>query len=134
MHSPQDPSCRRFPRRAFLSDLGMGFTGLVLAHLLNRDGVARADETAAIPSGLADFAPKTKRVIWLFMVGGVSHMESFDPKPELTKYAGKTIADSPYKSSLDSPFLKKNLRQFVDGLHKVQPTLYPLQVGYRKRG
>src|SRR4051812_3745225 len=137
-----DPSCRRFPRRAFLADLGMGFTGLVLANLLHRDGVARADDTAAVPSeagwappdGRPHFAPKAKRVIWLFMVGGVSHVESFDPKPELTRYAGKTIADSPYKSSLDSPFLKKNLRQFVDGLHKVQPSIYPLQVGYKKRG
>src|SRR3982751_6924449 len=139
-HYP-DPSCRRFPRRAFLADLGMGFTGLVLASLLHRDGVARAtDDDApaaggfAPPDGRPLSAPKAKRVIWLFMVGGVSHVESFDPKPELTKYAGRTIADSPYKAALDSPHLKKNLRQFVDGLHKVQPTIYPLQVGYRKRG
>jgi hypothetical protein len=140
--TPPDPSCRRFPRRAFLADLGMGFTGLVLASLLQRDGVARADDASAAPSdaawappdGRPHFSPKAKRVIWLFMVGGVSHVESFDPKPELTKYAGKTIADSPYKSSLDSPFLKKNLRQFVPGQHKVQPSIYPLQVGYTKRG
>jgi hypothetical protein len=61
-------------------------------------------------------------------------MESFDPKPELTKYAGKTIAETPYKAALDSPYLKKNLRQFVDGLHKVRPAIYPLQVDFRKRG
>src|SRR3954451_24791933 len=128
-----DPSCRRFPRRAFLADLGMGFTGLVLASLLHRDGVARAaDDAPAADTGLAPpdgrpfFAPKAKRVIWLFMVGGVSHVESFDPKPELNKYAGKTIAESPYKSTLDSPYLKKNLRQFVEGLHKVHPKIYPM--------
>jgi len=136
MPDPHDPSCRRFPRRAFLSDLGMGFTGLVLASLLHRDGVAKADQTSAWkpPDGKPQLAPRAKSVIWLFMVGGTSHVESFDPKPELTRYAGKTIADSPYKSTLDSPFVKRNLREFVAGLHKVQPSLYPLQVGYRKHG
>src|SRR4051794_40082305 len=110
-----DPSCRRFPRRAFLADLGMGFTGLALAAMLRRDGVARAaaaddapaasDATYTPPDGRPDFAPKAKRVIWLFMVGGVSHMESFDPKPELTQYAGKTIAQTPYKDVLASKYL-----------------------------
>jgi uncharacterized protein DUF1501 len=133
--SNRDPSCCRFPRRAFLADLGMGFTGLVLGSMLQRDGVARAsDATASLPAGLPHYAPKAKRVIWLFMIGGTSHMESFDPKPELTKYAGKTIAESPYKHTLESPHLKKNLRQFVEGLHKVQPKIFPLQVGFRKRG
>jgi hypothetical protein len=61
-------------------------------------------------------------------------MESFDPKPELNKYAGKTIAETPYKATLDSPYVKKNLREVVAGLHKVHPAVYPMQVGYRKRG
>ena len=71
-------------RRTFLADLGMGFTGLALGSMLARDGVAghRA------PGGQPDFAPKAKSVIWLFMTGGVSHMESFDPKPALNKYGG----------------------------------------------
>src|SRR5687768_15610696 len=115
-----DPSCRRFPRRAFLADLGMGFTGVALAAMLHRDGVARAStEATSLPAALPHFAPKAKRVIWLFMIGGTSHMESFDPKPELTKYAGKTIAESPYKHTLDSPFVKQNLREIIEGLHKV---------------
>src|SRR3954447_19389863 len=85
MGHSHDCSCRRFPRRAFLADLGMGFTGLALAAMLRRDGVARAaddsptapDAAYTPPDGRPDFAPKAKRVIWLFMVGGVSHMESF---------------------------------------------------------
>src|SRR5215207_3061054 len=124
-------------RRRLLGDFGMGFAGLAAAALLHRDGVVRGSPPAEVhakPDGRPHFAPKAKRVIWLFMVGGVSHMESFDPKPELTKYAGKTIAESPYKQTLESPHLKKNLRQFVEGLHKVQPKIYPLQVGYKKRG
>src|SRR5205823_12942102 len=122
-------------RRTFLADLGMGFTGLVLGAMLHRDGIARGGDAVAAwspPDGQPHFAPKAKSVIWLFMIGGASHVESFDPKPEPTKYAGKTIAESPYKATLDSPFLKKNLREIVPGNHKVQPKLFPLQVGYRK--
>lgn len=117
-------------RRQFLSDLGMGFAGVALSALLARDGVVRAEEggqPAAIPA-------KAKSVIWIFLVGGMSHMESFDPKPELTKHAGKTIANSPHKAVLDSPYLKRNLREFIEGNHKVQPQIYPLQIGYKKHG
>ena len=42
------------------------------------------------------FTPKAKNVIWLFMIGGTSHLESFDPKPALNRYGGKTIAETPY--------------------------------------
>jgi hypothetical protein len=134
-----DCSCRRFPRRAFLSDLGMGFTGLVLGSMLHRDGVARASEPEVayrLPDGISHFAPKAKSVIWLFMIGGTSQMESFDPKPMLTKYAGKTIAQTPYKDVLTRKFNKDNLRVVVkdDANGQVRGTLYPLQVGYRKRG
>ena len=81
-------------RRMFLADFGMGFTGLALGAMMLRDGVARAstEEAWAPPKGRPHFAPKAKSVIWLFMRGGVSHLESFDPKPEIDKFAGKTIA------------------------------------------
>ncbi|MEX2025829.1 MAG: DUF1501 domain-containing protein, partial [Pirellulaceae bacterium] len=72
--------------------------------------------------------------IWIFLVGGMSQMESFDPKPELNKYAGKTFEESPYKAVLESPYLKKNLREVIEGLHKVHPKIYPMQVGYQKHG
>jgi hypothetical protein len=124
------------PRRAFLSDLGMGFTGLALGAMLHRDGLARAGEPGAWapPDGRPHFAPRAKNVIWLFMVGGTSHVESFDPKPELARYAGKTIAETPYKAVLDSPHTKKNVREFIAGLHPVQPKIFPMQVGHGKRG
>src|SRR5215467_9749289 len=124
-------------RRTFLADVGMGFTGLALGALLARDSAARAAEPAGQwtpPDGKPHLPPRAKSVIWFFLVGGVSHVESFDPKPELNKHAGKTIAESPYKDTLDSPFLKKNLREIVPGLHKVHPKIFPMQVGYRKRG
>jgi hypothetical protein len=123
-------------RRAFLADVGMGFTGLALGAMLARDGIVRAAPGGAWapPDGKPHFPPKAKSVIWLFMVGGASHVEGFDPKPALNRYAGKTIAESPYKAALDSPFLKSNLRELVAGLHKVQPKIYPMQTGHRKWG
>src|SRR5689334_19103925 len=85
-------------RRTFLADVGLGFTGLALGAMLNRDGIARAATGGwTLPDGKPHFAPKAKRVIWLFMIGGTSHVESFDPKPELTKYAGKKFVDTPYE-------------------------------------
>src|SRR3954465_5427230 len=133
-----DPSCRRFPRRVLLKDLGMGATGLALAELLHRDRFAGASSVGAgfmPPDGTPHFAPKAKRVIWLFMVGGTSHLESFDPKPELNKYAGKEMGDTPYKAILESPFTK-NVRIAVvnDANGHIRPKIYPLQVGYQKRG
>src|SRR5438477_6204150 len=135
-HSGGDAYCSGVTRRSFLADVGMGFTGLALGAMLYKDGVVRAEGPAAWspPDGKPHFTPRAKSVIWFFMVGGTSHMESFDPKPELTKHAGKTIAESPYKSTLDSPFVKQNVREVVAGLHKVHPTIYPLQTGFKKYG
>src|SRR5665213_1234942 len=84
-------------RRGFLADLGMGFTGTVLSAMLFEDGIVRAvPANAGAPSRSA----KAKSVIWLFMLGGASHMETFDPKPALHKYAGKTIAETPFQQQV----------------------------------
>src|SRR5262249_18298766 len=124
-------------RRAFLADLGMGFTGLALGALLQRDGVVRASAPAtwAPPDGKAHFRPKAKSVIWLFMNGGVSHMERFDPKPMLTKFAGKTIAETPYKDVQDPEKLKLARVVVINDANGQQRNrLLPLQVGFKKRG
>ncbi len=113
-------------RRSFLADCGLGFTGLALAAMLHRDSRA---------AGQPHFAPRAKSVIWLFMLGGVSHLESFDPKPALTKYAGLTIQESPFKKAvLESPYYRKNVRDFAGGPRALMPKIYPLQVGFRKHG
>jgi hypothetical protein len=130
---------RRTPRRTFLADMGMGFTGLVLGAMLDRDGIARAESpgTPGVwtpPDGKPHFAPRAKNVIWLFMIGGTSHLESFDPKPALNLHAGKTYKETPYQHILDSPLVKNNLRELVKGLHNPRSTLFPMQVGHRKRG
>ena len=133
-HSPTSAH-RGQHRRAFLADLGMGFTGLALSAMLHRDGLASPTAAWQPPSGEPHFRPKAKSVIWLFMNGGVSHMESFDPKPMLTKYAGKTIPESPVPDAQDPEKLKLARVTVVNDANGQQRnTLYPLQVGYRKRG
>lgn len=128
--------CGGIHRRAFLADVGMGFTGLALGAMLARDGIARGAEPGwAPPDGKPHFAARAKRVIWLFMNGGVSHVESFDPKPALNKFAGLTIEKSPYaKAVLESPHYRKNVRDFAGTPRALMAKLYPLQVGYRKHG
>lgn len=130
------PRCTGVSRRTFLADCGMGFTGLVLASMLHQDGVARAEGPAgwAFPDGLPHFPPRAKRVIWIFLIGGMSHMESFDPKPELNKYAGKTIGQSPYKDAVLSPPIKRDIREVAVGPPQEQQIIFPMQVGFRQRG
>src|SRR5207248_4874770 len=132
-----DRTCRGTHRRAFLADLGLGFTGLALASMLHRDGYAvePGASAAGAPTGRPHFAPKAKSVIWLFMNGGVSHMETFDPKPELTKYAGKTIGETPFKD-VQNPEKLKLARVVVinDANGQQRNKLLPLQVGFKKYG
>jgi len=75
-------------RRSFFS-AGTGLAGLALTAMLHRDGLFAADDAWTPPDGKPHFPPKVKRVIWLFMVGGTSHVEAFDPKPMLDKYDGQ---------------------------------------------
>ncbi|HJT75757.1 MAG TPA: DUF1501 domain-containing protein [Gemmataceae bacterium] len=84
---------RSLTRRDFLCRSGMGFAALGLAGLMN-DGGLLADEPNAV-NPLAPrrphFPARAKRVIHLFMNGGPSHVDTFDPKPLLAKYAGKPL-------------------------------------------
>ncbi len=122
------------PRRAFLGDLGMGFTGLALGATLQRDASASSPQSWAPPTGQPHRAPKAKSVIWLFMNGGVSHMESFDPKPMLTRYAGKTISETPFAEVLDPNRLAIERLVVPDANGNQRLELYPLQTGFAKHG
>jgi len=91
-------------RRDFLFRSGGGVSGLALAYLLNEDRLLAGPTSRvgapceAKPSG-ADpyttkqphFKPRAKAVISLFMSGGVSHVDTFDPKPALSRYAGQPL-------------------------------------------
>lgn len=129
---PRHPRCRARSRRVFLTDLGMGFTGLALTAMLQQEGVAAPGGEP--PTGLPHFRPKAKSVIWLFMNGGVSHLESFDPKPMVTKYAGKTIAETPYASVQDPRKLAIERVVVPDANGNQRNTLFALQSGFRKHG
>jgi hypothetical protein len=78
-------------RRHFLGQAGRGLGGLALTSLLNPDLLRGETSRVAAPFHLA---PKAKRVIFLCMAGGPSHLESFDYKPELAKLNGKAMPES----------------------------------------
>lgn len=83
-------------RRSLLSRMGAGFGTLGLAGVLADGGLlgspahaAGSAETNPLSPKRPHFAPRAKRVIFLFMNGGPSHVDTFDPKPDLEKYAGQ---------------------------------------------
>src|SRR2546423_637620 len=80
-------------RRELLRRSGMGFGALGLAHLLSANGDLRAASVATSPLAPRQphFPGKAKRVIHLFMNGGPSHVDTFDPKPALARYAGQPL-------------------------------------------
>lgn len=80
-------------RRKFLFESCGGLSGLGLACLLDQDGLLKAEGPATNPNAAKQpqFPARAKSVISLFMSGGVSHIDTFDPKPALTKYAGQPL-------------------------------------------
>jgi len=114
MHTP-------LSRRDLLLRSG-GTLGLVgLSTVLADAGLLAATETPDVHANpLAPkpphFAPRAKRIIFLFMNGGPSHVDTFDPKPELTKHAGEPLPEA---------FMKKNARRsnskFMASPFKFQP-------------
>lgn len=120
-------------RRASLATMGSGLAGVALTALLQRDAHAEPHAWAP-PSGQPHFPPKAKNVIWLFMNGGLSHVESFDPKPMLTKYGGMSIAETPFKDTQDPKKLALERLVVPDANGNQRNKLYPLQVGFQKHG
>jgi len=126
-----------FSRRQLLNRAGIGLGSLALADLLAAR--SHADDSAAVLNPLAPkqphFPAKAERVIHLFMNGGPSHVDTFDPKPVLDQYDGQTLPTtqrterrtgaafaSPYKfakygqSGLDISTLFPNVAQHADDL------------------
>ncbi len=83
-------------RREFLMRGGSGLGGMALLHLLSGEGTPALAAAATNPlaSRNPHFAPKAKSIIWLFMEGGPSHIDLFDPKPALEKLAGQPMPES----------------------------------------
>ena len=86
-------------RRNFLLQSSAGLCSIALSTMLAEDGLASVfDDQAAIPDPLAPkkphHMPRAKSVIWLFLEGGPSHLDTFDPKPALEKLAGQPMPES----------------------------------------
>ena len=94
--NPFKPSLRTtdavgpFSRRHFLWNSGGGLGAIALAWLMNRDS-ARAAQAKGFTIGQPHFRPRARRVVQVFCAGGVSHLETFDYKPELEKMHGKSL-------------------------------------------
>src|SRR4030081_1766886 len=87
-------------RRQLLSRMGNGFAALSLAGMLDLESQAAHAAGSGTRAGHAinpltpkmpPLPGKAKRVIFLFMNGGPSHVDTFDPKPSLTKFHGKPL-------------------------------------------
>jgi hypothetical protein len=81
-------------RRQMLQRMCAGFGFLGLSSLIESNAF-----------GSAHFAPRAKRVVFLFMNGGPSHIDTFDPKPELAKYEGQQPTGELYKKSKGTGFM-----------------------------
>ncbi|HEV3024624.1 MAG TPA: DUF1501 domain-containing protein [Pirellulales bacterium] len=90
-------------RRDFLRQAGGGLGTIALAALLHDEGLlaphgaaaaGARDRSAALLPRPPHFKPRARRVIYLFMHGGPSHVDLFDEKPDLLKYAGQPLPDS----------------------------------------
>jgi Protein of unknown function (DUF1501) len=81
-------------RRDFLSNAGSGLGALALASMFADDALKAADVPDPLRPKAPHFKPTAKSVIWLFMEGGPSHIDLFDPKPALEKLAGQPMPES----------------------------------------
>ena len=86
------PSCfhRIGSRREFLQRSGVGLGALGLGALL-ADPIRAAESLNPLAPKAPHFAPRAKRVIHIFFNGGASQVDTFDPKPELTKRDGQRL-------------------------------------------
>lgn len=94
------PSCTGFEpefglsRRRFLQQFGMGLGALALADMGGLGDSVQASAGTGLDVGLSHFAPKAKRVIFLFQSGGPSQLDLYDAKPELVRRHGEELPDS----------------------------------------
>ena len=107
---------RVMTRRTFLGRASTGIGSMALASLLNRGALA-ADDPRII-----HHAPKAKRVIQLYMTGGMSHLETFDYRPKLGQMDGQAMPDSFTKG------------QPIAQLQGAKLTCYAPQVAFRRYG
>ncbi len=85
---------KQLDRRSLLTRSALGIGSLGLASLMHSEGYGALDGDDLLGSKMSHFPGKTKRVIHFFLNGGPSHVDTFDPKPALAKYAGKPVPNN----------------------------------------
>lgn len=80
-------------RRTFLASTGVSLGSMALRSLLARDGGASVPRWNGVLQPL-HHAPRAKRVIWLYMAGGMTHLDTFDHKPKLAELHGQPMPES----------------------------------------
>jgi len=89
-HLLHEARARLLSRRWFFGDCGVGLAGIAASSMLASEGRAAAVPVAGpLAPKASHFVPKAKRVVYMFQAGAPSHLELYDPKPELTKHDGK---------------------------------------------
>ncbi|MEX0611193.1 MAG: DUF1501 domain-containing protein [Pirellulales bacterium] len=98
-------------RRFFLRDMAFGLGGVALGSLMQGSvsGKELSSDAAGVDhrSVLPHFAPRAKHVIFLFMAGGPSQLDLFDPKPALAKYEGQQVPDEVLRGA-ELPFIERD--------------------------
>src|SRR5262245_35185718 len=119
-------------RRRFLQQMGMGCGSLALTSLLHQEGLlAQTPAVNPMAERPTHFPPKVKSVIWLFMTGGPSQVDTFDYKPELQRRDGQTLAGADpatgfFQTSgrcLKSPFSWRQYGQSATWVSEIFPHL-----------
>ena len=93
MHTPLQTRLQHLTRRTFLGDISRGVGSIALGSMLS-NSVARAAGSSSDANKLPHFKPRAKRVLCLFQSEGFSHVDLFDQKPALYKFAGQELPAS----------------------------------------
>jgi hypothetical protein len=98
-------------RRFFLQELSLGLGGIAFGTLMHSDCFGNGSASfRTLPNPkkvFPQFAPRAKHVIFLFMAGGPSQLDLYDPKPTLVKYEGQQVPDEVLKGA-DLPFIERD--------------------------
>ncbi|MDE2965656.1 MAG: DUF1501 domain-containing protein, partial [Acidobacteriota bacterium] len=94
--SMNGPQAGPVGRRHFLLQGGAGLGGLALSYLMQRETLLASESPAGpLAPKPPHLAAKAKSCIFLFMGGGPGHMDTFDPKPDLTRHHGTVASGGP---------------------------------------
>ena len=103
-----DPT--NFSRRQMLHSCGAGFGALGWMGAMASSGLADVAAEGALPIGIPHFPARAKRIVFLFMNGAPSHVDTFDPKPMLAKHEGEQPSNKLYRESKGSGYMPSPFR------------------------